>query len=1021
MKKFYQLVKDTRHGLRSVSIMLMSLLFLSVQFSAGHAEIMTISNKEMRVVAAITVTGTVLDENGMPLPGVNVVEKGTNNGTITDAKGKFSVNVASPQSVLVFSFVGTTTEEVVVGNQTSISVTLMNDVKTLGELVVMGYGTQEKKDVTGAVGSIDSEDFNKGVITSPQQLLQGKIAGVSVVSSSGEPGASQSMTVRGPSGLRSGNNPLYVIDGIPLDNSNSVGAVDPMSFINPSDIESIDVLKDASATAIYGARGANGVVMITTRNGKEGQSRLDFSSSVSFSKIARKMDVYSADEFREVVPAIGGDLNDGGASTDWQDLVTRTAVTQNYNMALSGGTKSTQYFASVGYQDQEGIIKENELKRYNGRLKLTQALVDDRIKVDVNLSASRVDNHRPNFNSVIGDALVANPTYAAYDAEGNPAYYGDVSNPLIQLEQYDDITSTDRIIGSISPSLEIIKGLTYKLNLGVDVSRTTRDEQYIPNSRYDQEGRLNSTFYDRDNTLLEHYLTYDFTKEGHHANILAGYSYQKVFEQERWWSISRFPENGVEPRYNPGQGQIIDLSQGDSYRGTNKPDGYAIKNELQSFFGRINYDLYDKYLFTANIRVDGSSKFGENNKYGTFPSFSAGWRISEEGFMGNGAFSDLKLRAGWGQTGNQEIPGKLSQESIELSTDGSVSYPFGDRDYPAGIKYSRYANPDLKWEVTTQTNIGLDFGLLEGSVSGSVDLFRKVTSDVLLSVLDSDPLRPQDAIYYDNIEDMEVRSKGVEVALDYKHSNADGVRYGIGANATFLDNEITGSPYTVIYSGSAQGGGMTGALVNGYVNRQPIGTFYLLDFIGIDEDGASIYRDVNGDKSINDQDRIAAGSSLPKTTYNFYGNVGYKGFDLSVNFNGVSGNKLYNNTANALFTKARLSRSLNTTDAANSYSNESINNSTTISTRYLEDASFLRLNNLTLAYTFNTEDLKINGWVKSLRLSVTGQNLFVITDYSGYDPEVDVKSNSGGYQSYGIDYLGYPKSRSIVFGLNISF
>jgi TonB-linked SusC/RagA family outer membrane protein len=966
---------------------------------------------------AVTVTGTVIDDTGEILPGVSVVEKGTTNGTVSDSNGNFKLTVSSSQSVVVFSFVGTVSQEIIVGERTVLNVTLVADASTLSEVVVVGYGTQDKKDVTGAIASVKSEDFNRGIMNSPEQLLQGKVAGVNVTSVSGEPGARQTISIRGPGGVRTGSTPLFVVDGIPLDNSSTGGDTNPLNFLNPQDIETMDVLKDASATAIYGSRGANGVVLITTKRGKAGHANLSYHVDYGISKLARKIDVFTADEFRQHVPETGATIIDAGSSTDWQKEVMRTAYTKNHNLNLSGGSDNLTYYASLGMQDQEGILKESNMKRYTGRINLTQELLNDKLKVELNLSASNTENNRPPVGDIIGTALSMNPTYAAYDDAGNPTIIPNVTNPLIRLKLNDDITSTTRIIGNISPSLEIIKGLVYKLNFGIDNSSSIRDEQALPSTTPQQDGRLNSTFVNNNNNLIENYITYAITKGQHNVSLLAGHSYQKIFLQTRWWSISKFPDNGIEPRYNPGLGTEV-LLTGDN---NNKPYGTATKNELQSFFGRINYEFKDRYLITATVRADGSSKFGSNNKYGTFPSFALGWRISEESFMESLPFSNLKLRAGWGQTGNQEIPSKITQARFSTTVGSSTSYPLNPTGaYPAGTTYSRLANPNIQWEVSQQTNIGLDYGFFEGALSGSIDYFNKVSDNILLEVVPPDPIQPAPT-YWTNVKSMEITNKGWELALNYQNRGNGDFTYGIGGNITFIDNVVEGSPYTIITTGTINGAGLTSATANGYVNGQPIGTFYLKDFAGIDENGENVFVDHTGDGEITDADRISAGSALPKKMYNFTGNIGYKGFDLSINFNGVSGNKVYDNTENALFTRTNLSRSFNTTSAAIEYPQESDLNSGDVSTRYLKNGSFLRLNNATFGYNFRPEMLGLSNWVKSLRLSVTGQNLFVITGYDGYDPEVNTDKTVNGITSWGIDYQSYPKARTIVFGLNITF
>lgn len=960
-----------------------------------------------------TVTGTVKDANAKPLYGATVSVKGTQQSTLTNEGGAFTISVPNSNSVLVISYSGFAPYEVMVGSNTRFDVSLTPGGE-LAQVVVVGYGTQNKKDVTGSVKSVKAEGFNRGIITNPQQLLQGKVSGVTVTSSSGEPGAPIGITIRGPGGVRTGSTPLFVVDGLPLDNS-STGGGDPLNFINPQDIESIDVLKDASATAIYGARGANGVVIITTKRGKAGVSTLGFSASVGFSKLANKIPVLSASEFRAQVVKAGGTLDDKGANTDWQDEVTRTGVTQNYNLNLSGGANKLSYFASLGLQRQEGIIKKNDLNRYSARFNVTQKfLPDDRLVLDLNINAANTKQLRPPITTIIGDMLINNPTYAARDAAGKPAVYQNFSNPLLWFELDREITTINRVVGNISPSLKIVKGLVYKLNFGVDYSTATRDVEALPFTQPFREGRLENIYNWNKNTLIENYLTYNWSNTMHAASVLAGHSYQKIFVQQRSNSINRFTVGGVDPIYNPGVGQDLTLTN-------NRPGGFAFENELQSFFARVTYQFNKKYNFTANFRADGSSKFGENNKYGYFPSFSVGWNISDEGFMKNSVFDMLKLRAGWGLTGNQEIPPKITQSLFQSL--GSASYPLysANGNYPPGYAYTRLANPNIQWETSAQTDIGLDFAVFNGALTGTLDYFNKVTNNILLQVIPADPVQPATDVWT-NVKDMEISNKGVEFEIEYRHrAQGRGLGYNVGGNITYMKNRVEGSPYSVIPAGSVSGAGITSSTINGYVNGQPIGTFFLKEFTGFDANGLSTYRDLDGDNIITDKDRIAAGTALPNIIYSFYGGLNYKGFDLNLNFDGVSGNKIYNYTENVSFSKLRLAKNVNTTMEAIADSRESINNATPVTTRYLRDGAYLRLNNITLGYNVNLRTLRLQKWVTGIRAYATVQNVFVKTKYNGFDPEVNIDRSIAGVSSYGIDYLTYPRAKSVIFGLNFSF
>jgi len=988
------------------------IIYLFFFFSA--TSIFASSEKNTPNLFQSTITGTVTDQStGFPLMGATVSVKGENRTVVTDKAGKFSISFENQSAIIIVSYLGFSTQEIAALNGKNLDIKLQPIASDLNQVVVVGYGTQSKKDVTGSVKSIKSENFNRGIINAPQQLLQGKVTGVNVTSASGEPGAAIGITVRGPGGVRTGSTPLFVVDGIPLDNS-STGGGDPLTFLNPQDIESIDVLKDASATAIYGARGANGVIIITTKKGKAGIVNFTYASSLAISSLANALPVYNAAQFRTEVAKLGVPVDDKLGNTDWQKEVTRKAYTQNHNVTMSGGAEKLTYFASFGIQKQEGIIKSNQLDRYNGRINATQKLLNDKLVIDASLSYNSTNNIRPNIGGIIGDALSNNPTYPATNSNGTPAVYQNISNPLLTLQLDKDVTTINRMIGSISPSLTIIKGLVYKFNLGIDNSTSTRDIQSLPNAVPLRDGRLETYNNINRNMLVENYVTYNFNINKHAVSTLAGHSYQNVYLQGRSWSINRFPITAVQPIYNPGIGQELTLA-------TNRPGGSAVKNELQSFFARVNYAFNNKYLATINFRMDGSSKFGTNNKYGLFPSFSLGWKISEEKFLQNGPFSNLKLRAGWGQTGNQEIPSKITQALFTSVVSGTTSYPLANSGaYPAGTTYARLANPDIQWEVSTQTDLGLDFGLFNNQLTGSLDYFNKISNNILLEVIPADPIQPA-STYWTNVKDMQITNGGVEFELEYKVKNTGTFNYSIGGNITMIKNKVSNSPYSVIQSGSASGSGLTSATINGYINGQPIGTFFLKEWTGIDANGLSVYRDVDKDGIISDKDRISAGTALPNLLYNFFGNFSYKGFDAVINFNGVSGNKIYDNTANSNFYKNKLAKSVNTTAAAIAETKESVNNAAPVSTRYLKDGAYLRLNNLAIGYTCNTKEMKIGKYISGLRLSLTGLNLFLSTKYDGFDPEVNTDRTINGISSYGIDYLSYPKAKSIIFGLNITF
>ncbi len=969
--------------------------------------------------STLKITGKIIDaSDGTELVGCSVLEKGTTNGTLTDINGNFSLAVKNRNAVLTFDFIGYESQEITLGGQTSINVSLAVDVNQLDDVVVLGYGTQKKTDVTGAVGTLRSKDFNKGIVANPGQLLQGKVAGVNVTSVSGEPGAGQDVIIRGVGSLRSGTTPLYVIDGFVLDNASNGIASNPLNFINPQDIESINVLKDASATAIYGARAANGVIVITTKKGKEGKAEVNLSVSTAFSSLARKIDVFSADDFRRQVPAVGGRLFDAGGNTDWQDELTRTAQSTNTNLSMSGAASDKfSYFASLGLDNQEGIFNNSSLKRYSGRLNLNQNAFDGKLKIAYNFIGAQTENDRANQVAMASDMLRLNPTIPAF-TDGEPTLFDDFLSPIARERLYKDEAINSRIVANISPSFEIYKGLTYKLNLGIDFSSTDRIVQNLPYNLLEglEFGLLNSIFSKNNNRLIENTLNYVFTENKHNMTFLAGHSFQQFFENQRSFNLSGFANNDIEPQF---QDQVSTQARPTTM------NTYAIRNELQSFFGRVNYSFADRYLFTATLRADGSSKFGANNKYGYFPSFAAGWNITNEDFMAGSKLTNLKLRASWGQTGNQEIPSKITQANFNDSKANTHTYPLDPNaltlaDYPFGTIFARLANPNIQWEVSTQSNVGFDFGLFSNKLTGTVDYFNKISSNILLEAVPADPIQPT-ATFWTNVPDMVISNSGLELSLDYKNGNQGGFYYNIGGNMTLLKNRVLDSPYAVLTTGAAQGAGQTGATINGYLNDQAIGSFFMKEFIGIGENGLNAFKDQNGDGQVIENDRIVVGTALPSTLYAFYTNFGYKNFDLGFNFNGVAGNKIYNHTAMSIFNRGNLASSFNTTDFAVEYANESITNSNEVSTRYLENGSYLRLNNATLSYQLSPAKVGLNKLVNNIRFSLTGQNLFVLTDYTGFDPEINTGSSIGGVQTFGIDRFTYPRPRTFLLGLNVSF
>ncbi|QEE49774.1 SusC/RagA family TonB-linked outer membrane protein [Flavobacterium alkalisoli] len=966
-----------------------------------------------------TVKGKVLDENGMPLPGASVMEVGTNNIVATDLDGNFEIMVAQGK-ILEVSFIGYKTRSVLVDSD-SLSIQLESNASELDEVVVVGYGKQTKADLTGSVTQLEEDNFRLGVNVSADQLLQGKVAGVRVVQASGEPGAPMDVTIRGVGSIRSGSTPLFVVDGVPLTNDDAspagqnVGfgtsrAKNPLNFLNTSDIESISVLKDASAAAIYGARGSNGVVIITTKKGKKGEATFTVDSYLGFSKVSKKLDVLSASEYRN---ALTDPAFDHGGDTDWQDVIYRNAVTTNNVMAFSKQTDTGNYYVSLGQMDQEGIVNNSNFKRTSGRINAAESFFDKRLRLSANLTASEtVDNGVPTSDDggsngqLIIHTLMANPTQPVFDENGEyqnfnmNAHY----NPAYLLSIYNDETRTIRVLGNFEASLRLAKGLDYKLNIGVDRSMSERNTTIYPNvtdlnpiGKYIQ-GNLESK-----SQLIEDYLTYNWFNDKHKVEVLGGFSYQKFERSGTAFSIDDIADQeiGVNPADNPAfSGYQTGVT------------GFAQENELQSFFGRVNYAFNKKYLITASMRADGSTRFGENNKYGYFPSFAGGWVISQESFLKeNKVIENLKLRASWGQTGNQEVQNKITKASYALSgADGY--YLYDDLGLVNGVSVSRTPNPDLKWEVVTQFDLGIDFSLWNGKLYGTLDYFNKTTTDAILNI-PSPVLSPTNTIWV-NI-DGEIVNKGFEFMLGSQIIDNSDFKWSVDFNGATLDNEVKNLPVSEILSGAISGPGQSGVLANIYKSGYAAGSFYLIEHVGFDENGAEIFKDQNGDGAITGDDRVIIEGALPKFTYGFNSQMNYKNFDFSFSIIGQSGGYLVNNTGlNALNINNLASDRNTATDYYNSGANPA--NSPQLSTLYLEKSDFLRLNTARLGYNFKIKNLN---WLQGLNLYVTGQNLFTITDYSGYDPLINSAKSSGGNQSLGIDYSSYPSARTFILGATL--
>ncbi|WP_426481357.1 SusC/RagA family TonB-linked outer membrane protein [Chryseobacterium sp. R2ACT005] len=971
-----------------------------------------------------TISGNVTDQNGSAIEGAKVTVVETGDTVSTDSSGNFSISGSIGQTLSI-SYEGYG-EQMVKISSTSVSIKLESKKgsTSIEEVTLVGYGSQKKSDLTGAVSQLKAENFKEGMNISVDNLMQGKIAGVRIVQSSGEPGAGVNVSIRGIGSIRSGSTPLFVVDGIPLNNdpvsaqSPNVGlgnttAKNPLNFLNTSDIESITVLKDASAAAIYGARGSNGVVLVTTKRGKKGEPMFTYDTYLGFSSVIKKLDLMTADEYR----AAGIDKSyDHGGNTDWQDEIYRNAVSSNHSVSFSKATETGNYFASLSHMDQDGIVLNSSFKRTTARLNAEESFFDNkRLKVKLNLTASDIrETGIPNGGNAGSDgqliihALMANPTRSVYDQNGNytnfnmNAHY----NPLYLLSVYEDKTNTFRVLGNTEATLRILPGLNYKFNLGVDRSLSERNTTMFPNiTDRSPKGIYSQANLDSYNILLEHYLTYDLTLNRHNFSVLGGFSYQKFKATATYLGVRNFVNQGagISPEINPGYSGDVFIPQ----------PGTSQENELQSYFGRVNYNFDKKYFLTASLRADGSTRFGDNNKYGYFPSVAAGWTISKENFLKDVSFiNELKLRGSWGETGNQEVLNKITKASYLLSQSAGY-YLYDNLNLINGVQVVRTPNPNLKWEIVAQTNIGLDFSLFRNKLYGSLEYYNKTTKNPILFI-PSTPLSPTDFVWLN--ADGKIVNKGFEFSLGSEIIKNENFTWNLDINGATVNNVVKDLPVSGINSGEVSGPGLSGVTANIYRNGYEAGSFYMYNYLGIDANGKYIYEDLNGDGKIDPNDRKIFEGAIPNFTFGINSYMKYKKFDFAFSFIGQTGGYLVNNTALDL----NINNLASDRNVLKKYydSGASFANQPQLSSLYLEKSDFIRLSNVRLGYTFDMNQLK---FLKSINLYVSAQNLFTITNYSGYDPLVDTNKQVQGNQSLGIDYTTYPSAKTFILGATIKF
>ena len=975
-----------------------------------------------------TITGLVSDASTKEtLIGASVVVTGTTKGTLTDVDGKYTLtDVDAKATSITFSFTGYASVTVPIGTSNVIDASL-NGGSVLDEMVVVGYGTVKKSDATGAVVALDEKSFNRGVLTSPEQLIQGRAAGVQIAQNGGEPGGGISIRIRGTSSVNGGNNPLYVIDGVPLSSDNSTpdgqagglgssSARNPLNYLNPNDIEKIDVLKDASSTAIYGARGANGVVLITTKRGKKGAGSFEYSYSLGASKITKKYDLLDAAAFiKASVPA-----NNLGGTTDWQDVVLQTGLTNSHNIAYGGGTDKGNYRFSFGYMDQNGIFKQSGFSRYSARFNGDQKFLDDKLTVGVNITASNTgDRSVPITNNagfggdLLARMLVSNPTLPIYKYNNSTTMDCDTctinqpssnseANPAAILRYSKDVTNTIRTTGDIHAEYRIIDGLSFKTVLGFDKSQSQRRSATSPLLNNDNNvtvgGRNVYSNVALNNALWDNYLTYTKKMGDIDFTGLVGYSYQSYGYQSDREEMIGFPTSALFVSNIDYQ-----LNNAGAASASIVKNSSNTKDEIQSQFARVNLGYKEKYLVTASVRRDGSTRFAEANKYGVFPSFAFKWRLIQEDFIPKNIFSDLGLRLGYGVTGNQDIPHNLYSQRTRY---GDASFD-NSKINLGGNNLVANNSASLQWESTKQINFGFDYGFMNNRLTGSIDYYKKNTDKLLIQV-EGDGSKAASGQWINLPAD--VQNSGIELSLNFVAVDGKDFKWTISGNISNNKNLVK-SFAGAINTGAINGQGLSGAFAQQIIQGQPLGAYFIRKANGFDSKGLSQYEDGN------DAQLLIGKGGLPTLNGGLTNTFNYKGIDLSFFFNGVAGNYIYNNTANAFFTQGSLASGRNvTSDVVGN--GESAANAPEPSTRFLEKGDFLRLSNLSLGYNI---PLGTNGKIKAVRLFLSGQNILTFTKYTGQDPEVNTNKAIAGIPSFGIDYTAYPRAKTWTIGANVSF
>jgi iron complex outermembrane receptor protein len=962
--------------------------------------------------AQTTVKGKVLDESGEPIIGANIMEKGTTNGTITDLDGNYSLNITNPDRVILqASFIGYTTKEEAVRGRRSIDIQLELSVVNLGEVVAIGYGTQTRREITGSVANVSEENFNQGLTRDASDLLQGKVAGLIITSGSGDITRDSQIRLRGTSTLQNDEGPLIVIDGVPGGS---------LSTVAPQDIESISVLKDASSAAIYGSRAAGGVILITSKRGSGSRTQVTYNGYVAMDQMSNKPDLMNAQQWRDYASATGKDpsvYDQYGADTDWFDELTRTGTSHNHALSLSGGGSTNNYRASFNYLDREGIMRDNEMERMNFRFQFQQRALQDRLRLGMTASTTLTNTRVPYWDTFM---LAYNmlPVYPVFNPDGS--YFTKVNDEFdqgnpIQIQDLNERRNKGTNfygVGDIQYTL--LRGLNIRANLYTsrNVNEFMQYDNFETKTGKSNNGFAQKTTRSMSRNLMEWIADYEKSfgpKEEHKVQAMAGYSWEEsqsayTMAQSRDYLTNSLKWNSLQS----GAG----LQKGDV-------ESSANNYKLISLFARAHYSYAEKYMITATVRRDGSSKFGENHKWGIFPSVSAAWGLSQEGFIKDISWiNDLKLRAGYGVTGNQN--GLQPYKSLQMYGQEGIYYDGGK--WATAYRINQNANPDLKWESTAMLNVGIDFTLFSNRINGTVEWYSKKTSDMLYTYQVPTPPYVYNQMQA-NVGDM--TNTGLEILLNADVFRTKTFGWTTSVNFATNKNEVTRLSNDIYTSGRVYTGNpwiRGGSNITSHVVEEgyPIGQFFLLECLGIDENGKYIMKDQDGDGSITESDRTYTGDAQPDFTFGWNNSFKYKEWDFSLFLRGAVGQKVLNNPRAAYANNTYLIG----TNALNDPLVYQLTESSRMCSLYLEDASFARLENMALGYTFK---LKNKNWIERLRVYVAAQNLFVITGYKGLDPEVELFFNSGpdadnAGLSPGIEPRQFqPKARTFTFGVNLTF